>query len=111
MDEQENLWFYYYADFALVRTDFKKDIVYQPKIKGMAKFLITKGNQLLCDGDNCHGQFYKMDILHDRLGDMESVNLEHEGKRLLLQDAAFRSSKAVFIDNRENVYFKDIWYV
>ena len=43
VDEQENLWFYYYADDDLVRTDFEKDISYHPEIEGMTKFLITKG--------------------------------------------------------------------
>lgn len=112
VDEQENLWFYYYADDDLVRTDFEKDIVYHPEIEGMTKFLITKGKQLLCDGGyNNYGQFHKIDILHDRLGTMETVNLEYDGKILLLKDAVFRSSKAIFMDNRECVYFKDIIYV
>ncbi|MDE5777271.1 MAG: hypothetical protein K2I10_01990 [Lachnospiraceae bacterium] len=112
VDEYENLWFYYYTEFDLVQTDFKRDIVYHPEIKGMTKFLITKGRQLLCDGGyNNYGEFYKMDILYDRLGDRESVNLEHNGKILLLKDAFFRSSKAIFVDNRENIYFKDIMYI
>jgi len=112
VDEQENLWFYYYMDFDLVRTDFEQDFVYHPEIEGMTKFLITKGNQLLCDGGyNNYGQFYKMDILHGRLGDMESINLEYDGKILLLKDAVFHSSKAIFMDKKENIYFKDIIYV
>lgn len=112
VDEQENLWFYYYADDDLVRTDFEKDIVYHPEIEGMTKFLITKGKQLLCDGGyNNYGQFHKIDILHDCLSNMETVNLEYDGKILLLKDAVFRSSKAIFMDNRECVYFKDIIYV
>lgn len=112
VDEQENLWFYYYADDDLVWTNFEKDIVYHPEIEGMTKFLITKGKQLLCDGGyNNHGQFHKIDILHDCLANMETVNLEYDGKLLLLKDAAFRSSKAIFIDNRGRIYFKDIIYV
>lgn len=112
MDEQENLWFYYYTDYNLVRTDFKKDIVYYPGIEGMTKFLITKGKQLLCDGGyNNHGQFHKIDIMYDRLDTMENVNLEYDGNFLLLKDAVFRSSKAIFMDNREHIYFKDIIYV
>lgn len=112
VDEQENLWFYYDTDFDLVRTDFERDTVYHPEIKGMSKFLITKRMQLLCDGgyDN-HGELLKTDILHDRLSDMETVHLEHDGKNLLLKNAIFYSSKAIFIDNRENLYFKDIIYV
>ena len=78
----------------------------------MTKFLITKGNQLLCDGGyNHYGEFYKIDILYDCLTDMESVNLEYDGKLLLLKNAVFRSSKAIFMDNGEHIYFKDILYV
>lgn len=117
VDEQENLWFYYYGDcdygdYDLVRTDFETDIVYHPEIEGMTKFLITKRKQLLCDGrDNYYGQFHKIDILHDRLANMEIVNLEYDGKLLLLKDAAFRSSKAIFMDNKGRIYFKDIIYM
>lgn len=112
VDEQENLWFYYYSDDDLVWTDFEKDIVYHPEIEGMTKFLITKRKQLLCDGGyNKHGQFHKIDILHDRLANMETVDLEYDGKLLLLKDAAFRSSKAIFMDNKGHIYFKNIIFV
>lgn len=66
IDEMENLWFYYYDDFNLVCTDFKKDLVCHPEIRGMDSFLLTKGNQILCGGGyNKHGQFIKIDILSD----------------------------------------------
>lgn len=94
IDEQENLWFYYYDDFNLVRTDFRKDLVYHPEINGMNSFLLTKGNQILCDGGyNKHGQFCKMDILYDRLGNAEIVNIGYNGQVLLLKNYVFRSSK------------------
>lgn len=112
IDEQENLWFYYYDDFNLIRTDFRNDIVYHPGISGMNRFLLTQGNQILCDGGfNKHGQFCKMDILHDRLENVETVNLEYNEKILLLKNSVFRSSKAIFTDNRDNLYFKDILYI
>ena len=112
IDEQENLWFYYYDDFNLVQTDFRKDLIYHPEISGMNSFLLTKGNQILCDGGyNKHGQFCKMDILYDRLENMEIVNMEYNAQILLLKNYAFRSSKAIFVDNRDNLYFKDIQYI
>ena len=112
IDEQKNLWFYYYDDFNLVRTDFKKDLVYHPEINGMNSFLLTKGNQILCDGGyNKHGQFIKMDILHDRLENTETVNLMSDEQILLLKNYVFRSSKAIFLDNRDSLYFKDILYI
>ena len=112
IDEQENLWFYYYEDFNLVRTDFRKDLVYHPEISGMNSFLLTKGNQILCDGGyNKHGQFCKMDILYDRLGNTEIVNIGYNGQVLLLKNYVFRSSKAILVDNRDNLYFTDIQYI
>lgn len=112
IDEQENLWFYYYDDFNLVCTDFNKDLVYHPGINGMNSFLLTKGNQILCDGGyNKHGQFIKMDIIHDQFANMETVNLQHNEQILLLKNYVFRNSKAIFIDNRDNLYFKDIIYI
>lgn len=112
IDEQENLWFYYYDDFNLVRTDFRKDLVYHPEISGMNSFLLTKGNQILCDGGyNKHGQLCKMDILYDRLENTEIVNMEYNAHVLLLKNYTFRSSKAIFVDNRDNLYLKDIQYI
>lgn len=52
VDDEYNLWFYYYDEFKLVKTNYRKDIVYQPEISGSGAFLITKnGRCLIFDGD------------------------------------------------------------
>lgn len=112
IDEQQNLWYYYYTDFDLVRTDFQGERVYRPGIKGISKFLLTKGNQLICDGgyDNFE-RYYCMDIHPDKLGEAESVRFEYDARDLTIKTAVFRSSKAILTDESDNLYFKDVIYI
>lgn len=42
LDEEENLWFYYYDEFRLVRTNFKEDFVFELPIEGSGAFLLPR---------------------------------------------------------------------
>ena len=50
-DANENLWYYYYTDFSLVRTDFKTETEYEADVQG-ADCLMTagRGRYLIMDG-------------------------------------------------------------
>jgi hypothetical protein len=41
LDEEENLWFYYYDEFRLVRTNFKEDFVFELPIEGSGAFSVA----------------------------------------------------------------------
>ena len=46
LDEEENLWFYYYDEFRLVRTNVKEDFVFELPIEGSGALDVYK-RQLL----------------------------------------------------------------
>ena len=51
LDEEENLWFYYYDEFRLVRTNFKEDLVFDVPIEGSGAFSVApSGNAFLFQG-------------------------------------------------------------
>lgn len=110
IDEKENLWFYFYDEFALVKTDFHSDIIFHPEISGASGFLLTSdGRYIIFDGGyNRHFQFTSAQIKHDKLTDYEGTDIIYNGKNLLLKRFAFRSSKAVFWDNENRLFAKDI---
>ncbi len=110
IDEAENIWFYYYDEFSLVKTDLEKDIVFQPEIHGASAFLLTKDTHtiLLDGGYNKHSQFMSARIEQDRLTDYQRTDIIYHNKPLALKQYIFRSSKAIFIDAGSCMYLKDV---
>ena len=50
-DESGNLWYYYYCDFPLVRTDFRAETCFEPGIEGANRFAVAGGGRfLIIDG-------------------------------------------------------------
>lgn len=108
IDDQNNLWFYYYSDFHLVKTNFHKDQVYDINIEGSSAFLINKKqNELIFDGGyhNHHFIGYRLD--KDIITDKFIFDLTYSSSRLLLKRYTFRSSKAVFMDNNSRIFCKE----
>lgn len=109
IDVLNNLWFYYYTDFNLIKTNFHSDQIYNVSIEGSSAFLINKKQtELIFDGGyNKHNQFigYKLD--KDKVIGKFGFDIIYNKSRLLLQRYTFRSSKAIFIDNNYRIYCKD----
>ena len=63
VDEQDNLWYYYYDAFDLVKTDFDSEWVFRPDVKGSSSFLIMKSHMgiIMDSGYGKHGKM-KMQI-------------------------------------------------
>lgn len=110
VDEQDNLWFYYYTEFNLVKTNFQTEMVYQPKISGSSSFLIMKSHRgvIMDSGYGSHRRLKMLRLLGDRLGSPKDVELAYEGQRVPLERYCFRSSKAVIVDGRERLYCVDV---
>ena len=70
LDEEENLWFYYYDEFRLVRTNFKEDLVFELPIEGSGAFSVApSGNAFLFQGGyQQRDKFYFLTAHGDRLG-------------------------------------------
>ena len=47
LDEQGNLWYYYYTDFLLVRTDFKTETEFEPEAEGASLFSVAGHGRFL----------------------------------------------------------------
>lgn len=110
IDESNNLWFYYYSEFGLVKTDYLHDIIFNPGINGASEFLINKSQTaLIFDGgyDN-HNKFTWLPLEWDRLKAGESCEFVHCDKIIQVSRAFFRSSKAVLINDIGMIYFKDV---
>lgn len=100
MDESEKLWFYYYDDFKLVRTDFNNDIVIDPEVSGMHAFSISENQkEIILSGGYYDGNFYccKLDQINGRLGPKERITLELNGQPLKITGCYFRGSKLLFV--------------
>lgn len=112
IDEKNHIWYYYYTDFNLVKTDFNRDIVYKPKRKneGFNLFLISKdGRTIIHDGGyNKHFNFFAETIEGEQLNGYEGVNFVYNEESLLDQMCSFRSSQAVFVDLQNRLFVKDV---
>lgn len=109
IDDLSNLWFYYYTDFYLVKTNFLNDQEYHVNIEGSSAFLINKmQTELIFDGGyNKHNQFIGYSLYKDKIIGKFDFNVIYNSKRLLLQRYTFRSSKAVLIDNNNRIFCRD----
>ncbi len=108
LDSNDNLWFYYYTNFDLVKTDYTTDIVYTPKIEGSSGFLLNRQqNAILFDqGYNHHGKFCVLTLANHTLGEIKQCCLEYNGEKLDDLGFSFRNSKAIFLDN-DQMYYLD----
>lgn len=110
IDEQNNLWFYYYNEFLLVKTDFTSEWVYQPKLSGSSSLLIMKSHTgiIMDSGYRGHSKLKMLRLLGDRLGKISDVEFTWEGHRIPLDLYCFRSSKAVIADGKGKIYCVDV---
>lgn len=111
IDEQDNLWYYYYTEFELVKTDLCKEKAYNPQVKGAAGFLITSDtrNVIFDGGYGKHDEFVTATFKGDALKDYESMQLLHNGKNIKNKFYSFMQSKAVFIDVNYRLFVK--WFI
>lgn len=75
LDEQENLWYYYYDEFRLVRTNFREDLVLDLPLEGSGAFSVApSGDQFLFQGGyEEHDKFYFLTRKDSRLGQKQEA--------------------------------------
>jgi len=110
VDEKNHIWYYYYSDFEMVRTDMKDEIVYHPQNRGFNSFLISKDTRtLIHDGGYYkHSEFFAETINHHELSGLEKVDLVYNGEIMLNKMCSFRSAKMVVVDSKNRLYVKEI---
>ena len=80
IDDKDILWFYYYDDFYLVKTDYISEVVYNPKINGSDGFLLSKmGTAILFQKGYDKKGFCTMRIKHDRISEPTDCKVTHNG--------------------------------
>lgn len=110
VDDMGNLWFYYYDEFVLVKTDFHTDVVYKPEMNGATGFLFTADSRhIIFDGGyDKHSEFRSAELLYNELKNWERTDIICNGEPLLLRQFKFRGSKAVFMDNKNRLFAKQV---
>lgn len=112
IDEKNHIWYYYYTDFNLVKTDLKREVVYKPgrQSEGFGLFLISKdGRTVIHDGGySKHFDFFAETVVGEQLNNYEGVHFVYDGKKIRGKMYSFRSSKAVLLDSHDRLFVKDV---
>lgn len=87
LDEQDNLWYYYYDEFNLVKTDFDKEWMYKPDIKGADRFLITSDTRtvLFYNGFYGHNKLQSAVLDCDNMKEHEDISIIYNGEKLSVE--------------------------
>ena len=103
-----SVWYYYYDDFKLVRTDFKTEDEYDPEIEGADDFILTDdGLGLIMDsGYDDHGSFRALYIKDGSITGAEELSFEYNGSIQDLTISATYGSKAVFSGPGSHLYIR-----
>ena len=110
LDEEENLWFYYYNEFRLVRTNFKEDAVFELPIEGSGAFSVApSGNTFLFEGGyQKHGKFYFLTARGGRLGQKQKAVPTCNGKKVAVERCSLLRSQMLFL-GKNGVLYGGIW--
>lgn len=109
IDEKNNLWFYYYTEFLLVKTNYINDETYQPDISGCSNFLFNQSQTaiLFDKGYSKHNKFCVKNFTfkNHSLTNGKDAYFTYKNKKILPQYVKFRSTKAVLLDKQNNLYY------
>lgn len=110
VDELDNLWYYYYTDFDLVKTDCQRETVYHPEIDGASSFLLTQDgmNVIFDKGYGRSGEYTSFTINYHTLKKSDDIEFCYNDNKIPVYIDRFRSSKAVLIDDEYNLFCKNI---
>ena len=106
LDEEENLWFYYYDEFRLVRTNFKEDFVFELPIEGSGAFSVApSGDTFLFEGGyQKHGKFYFLTARGGRLGQKQKAVPTCDGKKVSVERCSLLRSQMLFLGKNGVLY-------
>ena len=110
LDEEENLWFYYYDEFRLVRTNFKEDLVFELPIEGSGAFSVApSGDTFLFQGGyQKHNNFYFLTAHGGRLGQKRETVLICDANKVSVEQCSLLRSRMLFL-GKDGVLYGGIW--
>ena len=109
-DADGNLWYYYYTDFQLVRTDFKTETEYDPMVEGASCFTVAgHGRFLIMDGGyDDPDSFYVSRINGDQIEDSEPLEFVREdGSSIAAVPQVFSGTKGLIMTRDGDICFAD----
>lgn len=108
IDENENIWYYYYSDFKLIKTDMKQEKIYEPHIEGASAFLISSDakNIVFEAGYNNKNNFIIGKFQNEEIVELENLNLTFNNENVNINCFSFRKSLAVFLDDNNRIFIK-----
>lgn len=106
LDEEENLWFYYYDEFRLVRTNFKEDFVFELPIEGSGAFSVApSGNTFLFQGGyQQRDKFYFLTAHGDHLGKKQEAIPTCDGNKVAVEQCSLLRSQMLFLGKNGVLY-------
>lgn len=106
LDDRERLWYYYYTEFALVRTDLQTETVFHPGISGAQNLFFTADEQsiLIDSGYQKYGAFVRERIRGSSLSSPEPFALNYKDKAVSVVLCTSRGSRAAFLDNQNRLF-------
>jgi len=106
IDDNNDLWFYTYPEFRLIKTNYKTEKIFDPIVKYSYGFLISQDKTaiLMQKGLNEKG-FCIMKTGNNKSLEPEDCEIVYGDKELNIKQFSFRSSKAVFLDENYEVYY------
>jgi hypothetical protein len=109
-DAEGNLWYYYYTDFLLVRTDFQTETEYDPEVEGASRFAVAgNGRFLIMDGGyDEEDSFYVSRINGNRIEDRSPLEfVRADGTPVPAAPEVFSGTKAIVLTGDGDICFTD----
>ena len=106
LDEEDNLWFYYYNEFRLVRTNFKEDSVFELPIEGSGAFSVaSSGDTFLFQGGyQKHDKYYFLTAQGTHLGQKQKAVLTCNGKKVAVERCSLLRNRMLFLGKNGVLY-------
>ena len=106
MDEQERLWFYYYSEFQLVRTDFKEDLVLSLPFGGSRAFAVApSGKEFLFQGGyRKREQYFFLNCQDETQEQEQRVTFTVQGKEVAVERCSLLCRQMLFLGADGVVY-------
>lgn len=108
IDEDENIWYYYYSDFKLIKTNMKEEKIYNPQVSGSSGFLVCSNekNVIFEGGYDNRNRFVIGKLQNDEIVNFENLKFISTNENINVEFFNFRKSFAVFLDNNNKIFIK-----
>ncbi len=106
LDEQEELWFYYYTDFHLAHTDFEMTEHFSAPVKGSTSFAVfpNRDKFLFRGGYGQGGRFYLLSRNNGNLRRGKAIVFAENGKHVTVKNCSFLRPKILCLSNTDILY-------